>query len=205
MQLRPSGESSLPDVGMPIRRKGWPLGDECCSHCNLPPHRSADMPIDEPTRQDQHPVRNTGTNGFRQAHLQTFPGGRHLIGRTTPQGEPHTACPPTFLEPDQSPILELRPTQIELFHPGGFRSLDNLPEQHRGRPQIVQPCIGGAVLVIHLFPMIHGQDSRDRPVPLESHPNTDSLSHAGNETLKPLVRLRWKMLTRPGQHDESIK
>jgi len=70
---------------------------------------------------------------------------------------------------------------------------------------MVKPGIGTAVLVIHRFPVVHGQDSCDGPVPLERDPNTDILSHAGDEIVKPFKRLRWKILTQSHQHDEVIK
>jgi len=70
---------------------------------------------------------------------------------------------------------------------------------------MVKSGIGAAVLVRQCFPVIHGQNSRNRPILGEGDPNTDIVPHVRGEIVKPFEWLRWKMFAQSRCHDKIIK
>jgi hypothetical protein len=53
--------------------------------------------------------------------------------------------------------------------------------------------------------MLQRQDACNGLAELGGNSNTDFLSHAGHEILKPFERLRWEVVPRPSQPEQSVQ
>src|SRR5262245_17964596 len=129
-------------------------------------------------------------------------GGVARSPRETPVGQRRAIGGPVVLEGDESTVLAVRPSKVELTGTSLLCVLDRLPKEKGHPAEGVRARVRSPVLVHDPRAMGDRQDSRHGSAILEGHADAELLTKTFDQVAKPCERLQRDLVSTPSQIEE---